>query len=353
MKAFPKLHLIITGCVAAALLAGCGAGQTTHLQAATDAIADLQYDVALTDLETALAEGEHERTALRLKGIACLKSARYTEAAEAFRSALSLSDGIPSAADYDMNLYLAAAYEGMGDDASAIAVYDHILALRPSDIDTLYARGAASLRAGDLTGATASFDTAIAASPRDFDLRIRVARAYEEAGYPDTGRAILNDALRTYDAAMTNYEKGRFAFYMGNNGEAQSYLERALSSARGEERAQIVLLLGLTGETQGDLNYAMSVYNDFLAADKSHAEIYNRRGLCRIAQGDYTGAIADFEAGIALHDDAVHQALLRNEITAYEYAGNFASAARLMREYVSRYPDDADAQREWQFLSTR
>ena len=43
----------------------------------------------------------------------------------------------------------------------------------------------------------------------------------------------------------------------------------------------------------------------------------------------------------------------QGEITAYEYSGDFVSAFNLMNEYLKKWPDDADAQREAVFISTR
>ena len=114
-----------------------------------------------------------------------------------------------------------------------------------------------------------------------------------------------------------------------------------------------MLLLGQTGEKQGDFNYAISVYKTFLAEDSDHPDIYNQLGLCQLNMGDYEGAVTSFEAGLALGNSDYSRALLMNEITAYEHAGNFAQAKTLMEKYRKAYPDDADAEREEIFLSTR
>ena len=128
-------------------LAACGAKDTTlsYVLSAENAITNLQYDSAVAYAEKAVASGEKTREALRLKGIACLKNAHYEDAADAFREALAMSDGIVTDMDYDMNLYLASACKGMGDFGGAVSAYDHILALKPSDVATLYARGASRL----------------------------------------------------------------------------------------------------------------------------------------------------------------------------------------------------------------
>ena len=47
------------------------------------------------------------------------------------------------------------------------------------------------------------------------------------------------------------------------------------------------------------------------------------------------------------------QVLKFNEIVAYEYLGDFKQATVLMQKYISTYPDDAKAQREYEFLQTR
>jgi hypothetical protein len=75
--------------------------------------------------------------------------------------------------------------------------------------------------------------------------------------------------------------------------------------------------------------------------------------MCQIKLADYESAVASFEAGIALDDKAMNQALTLNQITAYEYMGEFNLASSLMTTYLETYPDDETAIRENIFLSTR
>ena len=49
----------------------------------------------------------------------------------------------------------------------------------------------------------------------------------------------------------------------------------------------------------------------------------------------------------------IMQTLRFNEIVAYEYLGQFDQARLKMEEYLTAYPDDAKAQREYEFLQTR
>ena len=47
------------------------------------------------------------------------------------------------------------------------------------------------------------------------------------------------------------------------------------------------------------------------------------------------------------------QNLRKNEILAYEYKKDFASAKEKMASYIEDYPEDETALREYQFLQTR
>lgn len=72
-----------------------------------------------------------------------------------------------------------------------------------------------------------------------------------------------------------------------------------------------------------------------------------------MTKGEYLAALEAFQEGIGLGDPGMMQALSFNEIAAYEYLGDFAQAKALMEAYMKNYPDDWNAKREFDFLSTR
>lgn len=72
-----------------------------------------------------------------------------------------------------------------------------------------------------------------------------------------------------------------------------------------------------------------------------------------LKQEEYMKALTAFENGKALNDPAYNQSLMFNEAVTYEYLLDFKKAAVLMKEYLEKYPDDEEAQREYIFLSTR
>ncbi|WP_408070496.1 tetratricopeptide repeat protein [Butyrivibrio sp. JL13D10] len=337
------------------LLIGSGCGTMSGHRNVDLGLAHIEsheYEEAAQSFDAAEAAGENGRLLYRAKGILNRSLGEYDEAVSNFLKSLAATSGIPGDMDFDTNYYLADTYMKLEKYDEAEKVYDAILALRKRDKDAYYMRGLTKLYNNDHEGATADFNRAMALSPRNYDLRIMIYKALSAGGFEDEGKEILEACLNNTDPNMTNYEKGQISYYLGNNADAQSYLELARNE-RDTEKAPVVLLLGQTGEKQGDYNYAISVYKTFLAEDSNHPDIYNQLGMCQINMGDYEGAVASFEAGLALGNSDYSRALLMNEITAYEHAGNFAQAKTLMENYRKAYPDDADAEREEIFLSTR
>ncbi|WP_044915553.1 tetratricopeptide repeat protein [Butyrivibrio sp. WCE2006] len=347
----PAVLMVMLG----ALLLGSGCGSISGHNNVDLGLAHLksyEYEEAAACFDAAEAAGENASLLYRSKGLLNKDLGEYDVAIENFLKSLAATSGIPGDMDFDTNYYLADTYMKLGKYDEAINVYDAILALRKRDKDAYYMRGLAKLSISDSEGAINDFNKSMSLSPRNYDLRIMIYKALSANGFEEDGRNILEACLNNSDPNMTNYEKGQISYYLGNNADAQSYLELARSE-RDTKKAPVVLLLGLTGEKQGDYNYAVSVYKTFLAEEPDHPDIYNQLGLCQISTGDYEGAVNSFEAGLALGSSEYDRALLMNEITAYEYAGNFAQAKTLMEKYRKAYPNDTDAEREEIFLSTR
>lgn len=345
--------------IIAALCSGCGSSSAdTAIEAGMTDIEDHNYTEAIDTFTKAINNGASARKCWRGIGISYLDQSQYDPAIEAFKKSLASSCGIVDSMDFDTNFYLAQCYYQKGDYTSAINGYNAILSLRSTDAEALYLRGICYLAQNDHDKALADFKQTVKLDGEDYDRIIKIYQYLSQYGYEDEGKAILEGVVDK--EKMTNYELGQVSFYLGNNADAQNYLELAKSEKNDEDKTPIILLLGQTGEKQGDYNYAISVYRSYLEESPEHADVYNRLGICEMemakAQNDssyYQAAVTDFEAGIALKDETETQSLMRNEITAYEYAGDFATAKTLMDTYLQSYPDDADAQREAIFLSTR
>ncbi|MBQ7613741.1 MAG: tetratricopeptide repeat protein [Butyrivibrio sp.] len=335
------------------LLSGCGSLAGRHnIDSGFSYIESHEYQSALESFEAAEEAGEDACLIHRGRGIAYLNRGEYDAAVTELLASLAADEGIVDDMDFDSNYYLAEAYLKLGDYNKAKEVYDAIIALRDKDSNAYYLRGTAELAAGNHDAGYTDFTRAITLNSKDYGMIIMIYKSLDEYGYTDEATAILQTAMDNGSNFMTNFEKGQISFYLGNNAEAQSYLEAARNE-RSQEKEPVVVMLGQTGEKQGDYNYAISVYRNYISENPDSAIVYNQLGMCQIRQGDYESAVTSFQQGLNLEDKAMDQALRLNEITAYEYMGEFEVAADLMKSYLATYPDDQDAQRENIFLSTR
>ncbi len=329
------------------LLTGCGSRENITL--GMQKIEELNYQTALECFDEAETAGENAKLIARGRGIASMGLIKYDEAEKYFLEALAFSNGIIEDVDYDINLYLAAVYTKQEKYTQAKEVYDAILALRPKDEDVLFLRGVACLKLNEYAQAKEDMNQVVTMAPKNFERIIQIYEAFVNAGHKDAGQGYLTDALQSYDAEMSNFDKGRMYFYMGDYQKA--YL--ALEEAKTEGGVEAYLYLGMAYEATGDYNYASSVYNSYLTKVGVDAKIYNQLGLCEMKKGEYQNALNAFQAGMEIEGNALKQSLLFNEIAAYEYLGDFAQAKILMTQYLGMYPDDAQAIRENSFLSSR
>ncbi|MCM1182724.1 MAG: tetratricopeptide repeat protein [Roseburia sp.] len=334
----------------AALLGGCAKKQEdTNLSEGMAYLEQYEYQAALDCFEAATLYNEDKQLILRGEGLAYMGLGDYAQAETALLASIACSSGHLTELEYDTNFYLAAAYMKQGKYADAEQIYSAIIALRKKDVDAYYLRACTFLRRGDYEPALADFEKAFSLEPENIAL---VTDAYVEmqaAGFAEEGRVYLESFMQSREGNLTDRDRGTICYYLGDYENARIYLDGLLNA----NDAGISLLLGQTYEKLGDRNYAAVVYQTYLDANAPDAAIYNSLGICLMRQEKYTEALEAFEAGVAMGDTDYLQNLKFNLIVANEHLGNFAQAKTLMQEYVQIYPEDADAAREYEFLSTR
>lgn len=336
-------------CLTALLLSGCGVQKNENILQGMQLIEQLDYEGALKCLEAAALNKEDMQLIYRGQGLAYMGMTDYENAALNLEKALSFSDERPDQMDFDINYYLATAYYRNKEADKAIAVYKAITDLRPEEKTAWYLKGTLELELGRAKEAQADFDSAIAAAKEDYDLRIDIFCSCSKYGYQDMGATYLQEVLEDEKRKLSDYDKGRISFYLGDYEEAKIALEKA----RDSNGANAVTLLGQTYEKLGDYNYAASVYSTYLETKQADARIYNQLGLCKLKIGEYQAALDAFQSGMAIEGNTMMQSLKFNEIVAYEHLGQFDKAKLAMEQYLTLYPDDEKAQREYVFLQTR
>ncbi len=332
-------------------LTACGGGKkSTNLETGMKYIENAEYDNALLSFEAGEAAGEDRELLYRAKGIAYIGKTQYAEAVSSFLEALSCCDGTLTSLEFDINYYLATAYYKNGDYRDAFDTYSAILALRPKEVTAYYLRGIAAITMGYHDQAVTDFDKAISLNKDNYSMYIDIYLIMDKYGYTQEGQEYLENAMSIGSRSMSDYDKGRICYYMGDYENACVYLDSANKTSTNET---IVLELGKAYEATGDVNFAASIYVNYLSNYGESAPIYNQLGTCKLSTGDYQAALEAIESGIAMNNMDVMQTLKYNEIVAYEYLGDFKKACVLMENYLAAYPDDTRAAREYEFLRTR
>lgn len=336
-------------------LAGCGREATVNIDEGMAFIETLDYESALQSFEKAIVNSENLELAYRGQGIAYMGMTDYENAIDAFEKALSNSDMFPDDVDYDINYYLATAKYKNNDFAGAVEVLDHMIDLRQKDVQALFLRGSAKVLNGSYEEGKVDLEQAMTLSDKDIERVVEVYKVVKEAGHEEDGRVYLNDLLNDPKKNLSDYEKGTLYYYLADYENARNSLEQARTSKKEKtyKESDIVLLLGQTYEKLGDVNYAATLYEDYLAGNEENEEIYNQLGLCRMGAGNYEAALEAFEKALAMPQTNNLQTLKWNQIVCQENLGDFTKAKVLIESYLKEYPDDEAAIREYEFLKTR
>lgn len=339
---------MILGCMAL-VMTGCGENKADqHYESGMKYLEADDYDAAVAEFDKVVSENERLPEAYRASGIAWYEKGSYPEAIAAFQRSLNYMDDSDEEFEEDVMYYLAEARLAYGEVDKALEVYSEILK-KGENPQAFFLRGKAYIGQEDYENAGKDFSRALAGC-EDYDLYINIYQIYVEKNKAVDGNVYLDQAL------LMEPETGEDYYHRGRIYEYQNDLETAkeslISSMKlGYEDA--MLLLGRVYLEMEDSASARSMYQEYLAESENGAKAYNGLALCDIYEGNYDNALANIQSGLAENDPKEKQGLLFNEIVAYEYKHDFAAAKEKMNTYLEQYPDDEEALRENEFLSTR
>ncbi|MEE1032262.1 MAG: tetratricopeptide repeat protein [Ruminococcus sp.] len=329
----------------------CGCSDQKLEQAYTEGMQALekeQYDEAITAFETVI-EGQYRLPeTYRAYGIAWLEKESYPEAIAAFSRSLNEMETQDLAFKKDVMYYLAEARLSYGELEKAKAIYGDILEIE-KDPQAFYLRGKAYLVQNDFENAEKDFLRAVDGC-EDYNLYINIYQLYVEKNKTIDGNQYLELALAmTPGTGEDYYQRGRIYDYQKNYEKAKEELISSLKA----EYADAMSLLGKIYLKMEDVTSARGMYQEYLAQGVNNARAYNGLAMCDIYEGKYDEALENIQKGLAENNEAENQGLLFNEIVAYEYKREFTTAKQKMQAYLKEYPEDAEALRENEFLSTR
>ncbi len=173
------------------------------------------------------------------------------------------------------------ARQARGDIDGALADYDMALRYNPGHAEALNDRGIVRFLRGDVDGAIADYFAAIRVRPQYAD-------AHENRGLARQAKGDVDGAMADYSAAIRLNPVYARAYY---------------------SRANLWL-------ARGDADAAIADYGEAIRANPRYVEAYNNRAAARRAKGDVDGAIADYTRALEVAPGDTDRAMIRRNLDA-------------------------------------
>ena len=296
------------------------------------------------------SKNKEDQEAYRQIGINNLEQGKYDDAVDAFQKALDQSLATIGAEELDICYYKAQAQYMAGDTKGALETYTALIDYDKKNADAYYLRGSLYLLEGEDKKALADYASAVENDDANYDLYIQAYSDLTDAGFSDEAKQYLEDAVQVSGKDAQDYAmRGKAYALLGEYDKAAEQLDKAVELKSDDailDRAQVY-------EAAGDSDKAQSLYEEYVKTNEDNPAALGSLGSMLLEAGKYEDALNYIQTALASEDVEDEQNLRRNEILAYEYKGDFASAKEKMASYVEDYPEDETAAREYQFLQTR
>ena len=379
------IYILGAGVLTASFLSGCKAKGSDYYSEGVSYYQNAEYESAVASFEKAVSEDKSNAEYLVYLGMAMLETGDYAGATNNFNAALSIEDdnrdayrglGLVSLYESDLNeaitnfskvedlsakydavcidamKYMANCYFELDNYTEAINVYTRILNAMDKDDKTdkgyiHYLRGCCYIKLNDESNAALDYEQAIKYNGTDYELCCNMYYYFKDAGYQDRAESYLKRIIQAEDADA--FLKGKIYCILEDYLQAESYLLTAYD----EGNKEAAYYLAMTYEKKQDYVNAENLYKEYLGEHPNDYGIYNQYGAYMIGRGYYENALVYIETGLELAKEDEKQELLFNQAVCYEYMGDFETAYTLFSEYIAKYPNDADARKELDFLSSR
>lgn len=292
-----KRRFIQTSAVCLCFLCLCACGQkktgaAEYVEQGMKALESGDFAGARSSLKAAGELSPEEPGIFRAMGIVDYREGNFTEAAEAFETALGLlGETGQRPLREDILQYKADAEMQSGNYEAAVTDYTSLVSLDGENAEYLFKKGKALISAGRPDEAVAVFLGVRELAPENLDYCEDIYLTLKEQGKSEEGLVFLEDILK-------NCEQ--------NEKEKERYGSACLEIAR----------------------YDME-------------------------KGQYEQALQNLEAGLSGAEGAVQRELSYGEAVCYEYMGNYETALEKFTAYEENYGTDKKLEHEIAFLKTR
>ncbi|MBQ9631522.1 MAG: tetratricopeptide repeat protein [Lachnospiraceae bacterium] len=302
-----------------------------------------------------------EQAHLRDAGTAAMAAGNFEEAEKDFKDAIALSGGHVSDAEIDLTYYLGACYFLQNRYEDAIKVYGNLLTYNEKDAQALFLRGSVYLKIEDAKKALADYRKATELAPKDYELALAIYENLKANGKKGRANDFLNAALEIEGEEAENfYYRGRIYQFLGREDMAETAFRRAMDG--GCSDASVYLAKAYM--EKGQKKKARKVAAFYVNKDDPAIEESVLAGELLLVTEQYEKANEVYVAALAKEEEEkekkkngtyseYHKELLKGQIAALEYDGEFEEALSLAEAYLAMYPSDQNMVREVSFLEER
>ncbi len=288
--------------------------------------------------------------AARDEGIAAMTAGDYAKAVECFNKALSFANARVTEAEVNICYYKAAAQFLAGATGDAVSTYTDLLTYDEKDAQAYFLRGSVFLNDGDLENGMKDYEAAVAAAPMDYDMYIGIYENLMALGHAAEAEGVLNAALEISGEAAEDYlNRGRIYMILDQYEVAKTTLQKAVDMGNVDAKVSLAEVYHM----QGDEATARKLLDEYVHTENLKASSLATAGDLLLSQGSYEEALAVYRQGLTLENPDSVRGLLRGEVAALEFTGDFAGARDKANEYIAAYPSDGAILRELVFLNSR
>ena len=300
---------------------------------------------------TGCAFGVNEKqAAYKQAGMEAIGTGDYSGAVDQFQAALNEAHAHVGVEEIDISYYKAAAQYMAGDIDGAIATYTNLIAYDKKSSDPYFLRGSLYLDTNQPEPGMEDYKSAIELDKENYDLYTAIYYNLMAKGYTDEALEYTNMALAIEGSKAYNYmERGKIYLILEQYDVAETTFKKAVNAGD----ADGYIYLAQISSHNGDPDAAMNYLKKFQKSGEESSEAYDTIGKLYMLQGDYDGALEQFDKGLSMKKITNEKDLRKDQVAAYEYSGDFATARDKAQEYVEKYPEDATMARELVFLQTR
>ncbi|MBH1939438.1 tetratricopeptide repeat protein [Mobilitalea sibirica] len=307
-----------------------------------------QFDKAYLDKDIIMVK-ENNKRSLRGKGIAYYQMYRYHDAIQLFDEALQMR--VLSELNMDILYYKGSSLMTIGFYEEARDIYTEFLNTFGDDPVALCNRAYTFRKLGDQEASLIDYDKAISLNPKSYEGYFGKYYLLLDTGKEAEAKQVLEAAAAIeVKSKEDRFMQAKVHYYQERYDEALAELSEAFANGFTEA----YFYIGEIYRKKKDYETAIYYYDKYLdEGNITTPFVYNQIATSLMTTGEYKQAIKYLEKGMDYKHAGTMKALKKNEIIAYENLGLFETAIQKLKEYKASYPEDKEAEKELDFITTR